>query len=90
MFCCSSVSDVGLVVVAFEAAGCCISMGDVGVGLFAVSWGVVWYQMVYTLELMDGMVKLPFGFYPCICILQVYKGTACDLKVHHPLCVISN
>ena len=35
VLCCSSVSDVGLVVVvAFEAVVCCISMGDVGVRLF--------------------------------------------------------
>jgi len=45
MLCCSSVSDVGLVVVAFEAVGCCISMGDVGVRLFCCFVGVVWYQM---------------------------------------------
>jgi len=38
VLCCSSVSDVGLVV-AFEAVGCCISMGDVGIRLFAVSCG---------------------------------------------------
>jgi len=37
---------VGLVVVAFEAVGCCISMGDVGVRLFCCFVGVVWYQIV--------------------------------------------
>jgi len=42
----SSVSDVGLVVVAFEAVGCCISMGDVGVRLLSCFVGMVWYQMV--------------------------------------------
>ena len=46
MLCCSSVSDVGLVVVALEAVGCCISMGDVGVRLFCCFVGVVLYQMV--------------------------------------------
>ena len=55
MLCCSSVSDVGLVV-AFEAVGCCISMGEVGVRLFCCFVGVVWYQMVSHSELLDGNV----------------------------------
>jgi len=29
VLCCSTVSDVGFVVIAFEAVGCCICMGDV-------------------------------------------------------------
>ena len=36
----------GSLVVAFEAVGCCISMGDVGVRIFCCFVGVVWYQMV--------------------------------------------
>jgi len=46
VLCCPSVSDVGLVVVAFEAVDCCISMADVGVRLFCCFVRVVWYQMV--------------------------------------------
>ena len=56
MLCFSSVSDVGLVVVTFEAVGCCISMGDDGVRLFCCFVGVVWYQMVSCSELLDGIV----------------------------------
>jgi len=55
VLCCSSVSDVGLVV-AFEAAGCCISMGDIGIRLFKCFVGVVWYQLVSHSELLDGIV----------------------------------
>ena len=47
VLCCSSVLDVGLVFFAFEAVGCCISMGDVGVGLFCCflrGWVLVSYQ----------------------------------------------
>ena len=62
MFCCSSVSDVGTVVVAFEAVSCCISMGDVRVRLFCCFVGVVWYQMVSHSELLDGTVWQNFPF----------------------------
>jgi len=36
VLCCSSVSEAGLVVVAFEAVGCCVSMGDVAIRPFAI------------------------------------------------------
>ena len=55
MLCCSSVSDVGLVV-AFEAVGCCIPIGDVGVRLFRCFVGVVCYQLASHSELLDGSV----------------------------------
>ena len=56
MLCCLSVSDVGLAVVAFEAAGCCICMDDGEVRLFCCSVGVVWHKMVSHSELFDGIV----------------------------------
>ena len=68
MLCCSSVSDVGLAVVAFEAAGCCISMGDVGMRLFAVSWvwcGIKWSHTLNFWVVMSGKTSL---LYLILCI----------------------
>jgi hypothetical protein len=66
VLCCSPVSNVGLIVIAFEAVGCCISMGDVRIRFICCFVGVVWYQTVPYSELLDGMVKLPFCTYSCV------------------------
>ena len=62
MLCCSSVSGVGVVVVAFEAVGCCISAGDVGVRIFCclVGGGV----------LSNGLTNFWFSPY---CSLKLHK-----------------
>ena len=80
MLCCSSVSDVGLVVVAFEAVGCCISVGDVGVRLFCCFVvGVVVSNGLHALTVgWYCLVKLPFR--SCSCILKwTYKPSVTGL-----------
>ena len=72
MLCCSSVLDVGLVVV-FEAVGCCIPMGDVGVRLFAVSWGwcgVKWCHTLNCWMVLSGKTSL---LYLLLCIAWMDK-----------------
>ena len=61
-----AVSDVGLVVVTFEAVGYCLSMGDVGVRLFAVSWwcGIKWSHTLNCWMVLSG--KLSFCIYSCV------------------------
>jgi hypothetical protein len=67
VLCCSSVLDVGPVV-AFEAVGCCIAMGDVGIRLFAVSrwWcGIKWSRTLNCWMVLSGKTSL---LYLLLCI----------------------
>ena len=75
MLCCSSVSDVGPVVVAFEVVGCCISMGDFGIRLFAVSWGwcgIKWSHTLNCWVVLSGKTSL---LYLLLCI--EWMGAPC-------------
>jgi len=61
VICCSSVSDVGLVVVVFESVVCCICAGDVAIRLFAVSWGrcgIKWSDTLNCWMVLSGKTSL--------------------------------
>ena len=89
MLCCSSVSDVGLVVFAFDAVGCCISVGGVGVRLFAVSWGwcgIKWSPTLNNWLVLSGKTSLS---YLLLCIERMGKpsvpGFSLDVRLLAPL-----